>query len=119
MTIATTIKLTRAEDAYAHLASFQRGDKADVGGRHYFLPGTVTTAQQHDHSDINRAYLVVTGTATVPDGNGGWRPETIDVKVTVGALLAGKHTITSHAERGTGRVRYFDAAGYAMQNRAA
>lgn len=51
------------------------------------LTGTVTTAQQHDWSDINRAYLIVTS----DDG-------TVGVKVTVGLLLAGHYTITRKAE---------------------
>ncbi len=99
----TTATLTRAEDAYAHLASFQRGDQVDVGGRSFFQPGTVTTPQQHDHSDINRAYLVVTGCG-------------VETRVTVGSLLSGKHTITSLDDAKAGRTRYFDPAGYAMQN---
>jgi len=99
----TDTKPTRVEDAYAHLASFQRGDMVDVAGRRFYQPGTVTTAQQHDHAGINRAYLIVTGCGT-------------ETRVTVGALLSGKHTITSQAERGTGLVRHFDAVSYAMQN---
>ena len=75
-------QLTRAEEAYALLASFQRGDVVDVAGRSFFQPGTVTTAQQHDHADINRAYLI----ATV---NGA------EIRVTVGSLLSGWHTITA------------------------
>jgi hypothetical protein len=105
MTVTDT-RLTRAEDAYAHLASFQLGDQVDVGGRAFFQPGTVTTPQQHDHDGINRAYLVVTGCG-------------VETKVTVGSLLAGKHTITSRADAATGNVRYFDTAGYATQNLAA
>ena len=102
MTTATAT-LTRAEDAYAHLASLQRGDTVDVGGRSFFQPGTVTTPQQHDHSDINRAYLIVTGCG-------------VETRVTVGSLLAGQHTITSLDDAKAGNVRYFDAAGYATQN---
>lgn len=106
MTTTTDTKLTRAEDAYAHLASFQLGDKVDVGGRSWFQPGTVTLPQQHDHADINRAYLIVAGCG-------------VETRITVGLLLAGQFTITSEAERGAGNVRYFDRAGYAMQNKAA
>jgi hypothetical protein len=102
MTTATAA-LTRAEAAYAHLASFQRGDAVHVAGGWYPLRGVVTTAQQHDHSDINRAYLIVTG---------GGR----EVGVTVGWLLSGKRTITSVADAEAGNVRYFDAAGYTAQN---
>jgi len=81
------IRLTRAEEAYAHLASFKRGDKVDVAGRTTPpLGGVVTTPQQHDWSDINRAYLYVTS----DDG-------TVDVKITVGLLLAGHYTITRKA----------------------
>lgn len=103
MTTTTDTKLTRAEDAYAHLASFQRGDTVDVGGRSFFQPGTVTTVQQHDWSDINRACLIVTGCG-------------VETKVTVGALLSGRYTITSLADAKAGNTRYFDEAGYAMQN---
>jgi hypothetical protein len=83
----TDIKLTRAEAAYAHLADFRRGDNVDVGGRTAPpLSGVVTTPQQHDYSDINRAYLIVTS----DDG-------TVGVKITVGLLLAGHYTITPKA----------------------
>jgi hypothetical protein len=75
----TGIKLTRAEEAYAQLAAFQHGDKVEVDGRAApRFSGTVTTVQQHDHSDINRVFLVVTS----DDG-------TFSAKVTVGLLLAG------------------------------
>jgi hypothetical protein len=61
VTATAGIKLTRAEAAYAHLASFQRGDKVHVGGRTTPpLSGVVTTPQQHDYADINRAHLIVT-----------------------------------------------------------
>ena len=82
--MTTTTALTRAEEAYAHLASFKRGDTVDVGCRYgdFVAAGTVTTAQQHDHADINRAYLIVTS------GNTSFR-------VTVGSLLSGRHIITS------------------------
>jgi hypothetical protein len=114
MTTATT-ELTRAEAAYAHLASFKRGDKVDVGGRRFFLPGTVTTPQQDAHR-ITSAYLVVTGDSTVPDGSGGWRTEPTMVTVTVASLLSGRHTITTLDDAKAGNVRYFDPAGYAGQN---
>jgi len=104
MTTTTGTKLMRAEAAYAHLASFQLGDKVHVGGRAMRYPlGTVTTPQQHDFSDINRAYLIVTGCG-------------VETRVTVGSLMAGHHTITSRADAKAGNVRYFDAAGYATQN---
>jgi hypothetical protein len=100
-----TDKLTRAEAAYAHLASFQRGDKVDVGGRSWFQPGIVTTAQQ-DGGSIEGAYLMVEGCG-------------VQTKVTVASLLSGKFTITSLAGARDGGTRYFDEAGYAMQNEAA
>ena len=102
MTTATAT-LTRAEDAYAHLASFQLGDKVDVGGRSWFQPGTVTLPQQHDYADINRAYLIVAGCG-------------VETRVTVGALLSGKYTIATLDDAKAGKTRYFDRAGYAMQN---
>ena len=95
--------LTRAEAAYAHLASFQRGDEVDVGGRRFFQPGTVTIAQQHDHADLNRAALVVEGCGVV-------------TRVSVASLLSGRYTITSRADARAGNVRYFDAATWAMRN---
>lgn len=98
----TTVTLTRAEDAYTHLASFQSGDIVDVGGRSYFQPGTVV--ERHDHADITRAYLVVVGCG-------------VKTRVTVASLLAGKYTITSRADAKAGNDRYFDPAGYAMQTR--
>lgn len=105
MTTTGTAQLTRAEDAYAHLASFAKGDAVDVGRRYgdFFQPGTVITPQQHDHADINRAYLVVTVCG-------------VETRVTVGSLLAGRLTITSIADAKAGNVRYFDEAGYAAQN---
>ena len=106
MTTTTDTKLTRAEDAYAHLASFQLGDKVDVSGRSWYQPGAVTDAQQDNGEDIRHAYLVVAGCG-------------VTTKITVGALLSGHFTITSQAERGKVNIRYFDRAGYAAQNRAA
>ena len=79
-------RLTRAEEAYAHLASFKRGDQVNVAGRSFSQPGTVTTTQQHDHADINRAYLIATVSGA-------------EIRVTVGTLLSGWHTITAQATR--------------------
>ena len=102
MTTATAT-LTRAEAAYAHLASFRRGDTVDVGGRSFFQPGTVTIPQRHDHADINRAYLIVEGCG-------------VQTRVTMATLLSGRHTVTSLDDAKAGNVRYFDPAGYATQN---
>jgi hypothetical protein len=55
--MTTDTSLSRAEAAYAHLASFQLGDKVDVGGRSFYQPGTVTTAQQDGDCCVNRSYL--------------------------------------------------------------
>lgn len=101
---ARAATLTRAEDAYAHLASFQRGDKVKIGGRGWCQFSTVTVAQQHDWSDINRTHLAVAGCC--------W----IDIHVTVGDLLAGKYTIASEADAAAGNVRRFDEAGYSAQD---
>lgn len=83
---ATDTKLTRAEDAYAHLASFQRGDTVEVTGKAWVLPvdgtATVTLTQQHDFSHILRSYLIVTD-----ECGAGFR-------VTVSNLLSGRFTIT-------------------------
>lgn len=100
MTTATAA-LTRAEDAYAHLASFQRGDLVNVQGRQIGYPAVVMTPQQHDWSDINRAYLVVSNEGT-------------EVRISAGSLLAGQHAITLRSEAAS--VRYFDAARYTAQN---
>jgi hypothetical protein len=97
MTIADTATPIRAESAYAHLASFRRGDLVDVGGRAFFLPGTVTA------TCIENGWLTVTG-------DNDW------IRVTVADLLSGKHTITLLADAKAGNVRYFDAADYAIQN---
>ena len=82
---AATTTLTRAEDAYLHLASFQRGDKVTVTGKAWVLPSggtaTVTLIQQHDFSHIGRSYLIVTD-----DCGAGFR-------VTVSNLLSGRYTI--------------------------
>lgn len=99
MTTATAT-LTRAEDAYAHLAGFRRGDLVNVQGRQIAYPAVVMTPQQHDWSDINRACLVVSNEGT-------------EVRITVGTLLAGQHAITHRAE--PGNVRYFDRARYVAQ----
>lgn len=90
MTTATAAdtSLTRAEDAYLHLASFQRGDLVDVNGQ----PGTVTTAQQHYTSRLERAFLVVDGCGT-------------RTRVSVASLLAGIHVITSRSRQTTAQVR--------------
>jgi hypothetical protein len=83
MTTTADTGLMPAEAAYAHLASFQRFDAVDVGGRRFFMPGIVTTTQQHDFADINRVYLIVTTSRG------------LDVRVTVGELASGHRTITS------------------------
>jgi len=57
MTTATA-QLTRAEDAYAHLASFQRGDMVTVTHRAFTIKGTVTEPQR-DGSSLLGAYLTV------------------------------------------------------------
>jgi hypothetical protein len=97
-----TPSLTRAEAAYAHLASFRRGDVADVTGRGWFQPGVVITAQRDVEDDITRSYLAVEGCGAV----------TI---VTVALMLSGRFTITSR-DAELGRTRYFDEARYAAQN---
>lgn len=106
----TDTKLTRAEAAYAHLASFQRGDTVDVGGRSFFMPGTVTIPIAKPMQDVpvlEDAYVIVSGTAAT---NGARQA------VRAGDLLSGDRTITSRADAKAGNVRYFDAAGYAQQN---
>jgi hypothetical protein len=94
--------LTRAEAAYAHLASFQRGDVVDVAADEFFQPGIVTQAQRADGDDLTAAYVLVDGCGSV-------------TRVTVGSLLDGM-TLTLQNEVARGNVRYFDAAGYAAQN---
>ena len=95
--------LTRVEDAYAHLASFARGDTVNIAGLAFGQFGTVTLPQQDDGDDLSRAWLVV-------DGDG------VETAVTVASLLSGEFTITARSGAGSGRVRYFDEAGYATQN---
>ena len=96
------VTLTRAEAAYAHRASFKRGDVVDVGGKSFFQPGRVIYPQQPGRN-MDEAYLMVEGCG-------------IHTHVTVKSLLSGKHTITSRADAKAGNVRYFDEAGYATQN---
>ena len=103
---AQTVKLTRAEAAYAHLASFQRGDLVDVGGRRFFLPGTITTTQRPG-ATLEDAYVVVTGTAST---------NRTRQTVRVSDLMAGDRTIASLDDAKAGRTQYFDAATWAMQN---
>lgn len=55
-----TAQLTRAEDAYAHLASFQRGDLVDVAADRWHASATVTEAQR-DGWNLEAAYLVIDG----------------------------------------------------------
>ena len=98
----TDTSLSRAEAAYAHLASFQHGDTVEIQGREISFPAVVMTPQQHDHADINRSHLIVSSNGT-------------EVRITVGLLLAGQYAITLASERAG--VRYFDTARYWVQNR--
>lgn len=95
-------RLTREEDAYAHLASFQAGDLVDVAGPLFYQPGTVKLPQQHA-ATMEGAWLIV-------DGCG------VQTVVSVAALLSGKRTITLQAAALELRTRYFDEVGYAAQN---
>ena len=103
MTAMTEVP-ARAEAAYAHLASFQRGDTVSVIGHRVFTPGTVTVPQQ-DGAALEDAYVIVTGTSAT---NGARQT------VRVSDLLSGDLTITSWTEL----VQYFDAATWVMQNTA-
>ena len=108
--------LTRAEAAYAHLATFQRGDRVVVTGRGYALEGTVTRPQQ-DARRISRAYLIVTGTGNYPDGRGGWVKTTVECVITVSRMLSGRClTLATLADAAAGNWQHFDAATWAMQN---
>lgn len=116
MTTMTETKLTRAEAAYAHLASFAKGDQVVVTGRGYALEGTVTRPQQ-EARDIRRAYLIVAGTGTFEDGHGGWEQRPVECVITVGRMLAGRClTLATKADAAAGSWQYFDAATWAMQN---
>ena len=115
-TTAADTKLTRAEAAYAHLASFAKGAQVTVTGLHYALEGTVTTPQQ-DARSLRRAYLVVTGTGTFEDGDGGWEQRPVDCVITVDKMLSrGCLTLAGKAGAGAGSWQYFDAATWAMRN---
>jgi hypothetical protein len=102
MTRTATGGLTRAEDAYAHLASFAKGDVVDLSGDGFFQPGTVV-APQEMAGGIEDAFLFVRGCGAV-------------TAVRVADLLEGTFTITLQNEAARGNVRYFDPAGYAAQN---
>ena len=93
--------LTRTEAAYAHLATFQRGDVVDVAGEEFFVPGTIDTPQQHDGDDITAAYVMVRDCSGL-------------TKVTVASLLDGM-TVSLTNEVARGNVQYFDAATWAMR----
>jgi hypothetical protein len=110
------VRLTRAEAAYAHLASFAKGDQVIVTGRSYALEGTVTIPQQ-DARDMRRAWLIVTGTGTFEDGQGGWEQRPVECVITVDKMLAGRClTLATDADAAAGSWQYFDAATWAMQN---
>lgn len=117
MTItAERTALSRTEAAYAHLASFAKGDRVVVSGRGYDLEGTVTR-QQQEARNIRRAYLIVTGTGTLPDGDGGWRQVPVQCVITVGKMLAGRcFTLASVADAAAGNWSYFDSATWAMHH---
>jgi hypothetical protein len=104
MTTTTATKLTRAEAAYAHLASFKRGDAVDVikkPGSYWdeaCLIGIVERAQA-DGDGIERAFLIVEG------------PE-LHRRISVRDLLSGEWSITTRE----GSAPRFDTATWAMQN---
>jgi hypothetical protein len=98
----TETALTREEDAYAHLASFQSGDVVDVSGPRFFQPGIVTQAQVSPDGDMSRAHLFV----------GGCGVRTV---VALAGLLSGEYRITALADARAGKTRYFDAVSYAAQ----
>jgi hypothetical protein len=95
--IVETAELTREEAAYAHLASFAKGDIVDVDGRNWFQPGTVIRAQR-DGRTLEDAFLLVSGCGIV-------------TSVRVRDLLSSKFTITSQADAKAGNVRHFDPEG--------
>jgi hypothetical protein len=100
---AETTRLTRAEDAYAHLASFQRGQRVTVSGPRFYQEGIVTFPLREDGPQIEHTFLLVEG-----DG--------VLTSIMPLLLTAGRYTITSLADAKAGNVRYFDEAGYAAQN---
>ena len=102
MDTATDTRPTPAEAAYAHLASFQRGEQVSVIGHRIFVPGTITVPQQ-DADTLEDACVVVTGTSATNRNR---------QTVRVSDLLSGDRTIT----RWTETVQYFDAATWAMRN---
>jgi len=106
-------ELTRAEAAYAQLATFRAGEHVIVSGRRFAHVGTVTTAQQ-DGDRIEEAFLIVTGLAGF-ESPGGPRP--LSVTVTVADMLDGPClTVVAETDAGTGQWPYFDAATWAMRN---
>lgn len=115
-TAETAATLTRAEAAYAHLASFRLGNRVVVTGRGYDLEGIVARPQQ-DARNISRAYLIVTGTGNYPDGNGGWTEATAECVITVSRMLSGRClTLATMADAAAGNWQRFDAATWAMRN---
>ncbi len=113
---AETVKLTREEAAYAHLASFAKDERVIVNGRNYALEGTVTTPQR-DGANLRRSYLTITGPGTFPDGEGGWTQRPVELVLTVAMMLGGRcFTVATAADAAAGNWRYFDDAGYVTQN---
>jgi hypothetical protein len=109
-------QLTREEAAYAHLASFARGQRVIVAGRGFCHDGTVTTAQQ-DGGDIKRAFVVVSRHPRNALAAGDGRPDTAEVRVTVASMLSGPClTVISEADAATRNWPYFAPASLATRS---
>ena len=108
----TDTKLTRAEAAYAHLASFAKGERVVIGGHTLHSSEAVIKHPQtfpDNSAAIEGAYLVAAVSGI--GGEGGW------AEISVADLLAGQHVEHDGEHQWNGNLTCFDAAGYAAQNR--
>lgn len=83
--------LTRAEDAYLHLAAFQQGDRVDIGGPRVQMAGVITVPQR-----IGEPSFALEDTFVIVDPDPqvfGWGRLDLRRVVRVKHLLSGQYTI--------------------------
>jgi hypothetical protein len=97
-TTATEVSVT-AEAAYAHLASFRRGERVVIGGRNFYSEAVVTAPQCDVGPSIERACLIATDLL---------HPE-VQTRVTIHLLLTGARYIEhDDGRKWDGSVTRFD-----------
>jgi hypothetical protein len=110
-------ELTREEAAYAHLASFARGQDVIVSGHGFMGQGVVTVPQREmPHAGFHGAYLVVDADVTIGTWPHGTRQAHIGITVTVARLLNEGVIIATPDDARDRRATCFDAATWALQN---